>query len=313
VIRRARSAVVAAWAVALIAGGCGGPSDAPPVPPSAGAAVGSCADEHPAVRRYDDALATVTIASFNVDRTGRPRAIAADVRRLLGRTDVDVVGWQEADTVAFARAAASARGWETRILDVGDGSRQVPISWRAARWSLVSSTAHAMTGGAGRDRTDHPFRPKWATEVVLRHRGTGRLLTVLDTHVANHIETGDRWEDNVNARAARQHYRRLAGILGAPGDVRVATGDFQWDHHDDSRARPRGGITRTFAGRARNSYEELGVAGVCPTRNTRWIDYVWLDRPSLAARRAGFVTHRSLGGYASDHRPLLATIALRPG
>lgn len=292
--------------------GCSAGADEPRPEPAAGATP-DCAGERPAVRTYDAPVAELSVASFNVDRTGRPRAIAADVRRLLGRDDLDLVGWQEADTDAFARAVRSVPGWRTEILDAADGQRQVPISWRTAWWTLVSVTAHPMTEGAGRDRTDHPFRPKWATSVTLRHRASGREVTLLDTHVPNHVETGDRWEDNVNARAARQHYRRLADLLGRPGGVRLATGDFQWDHHDDLAARPRGGITDTFAGRARSSFEVLGLTGVCPTRNTRWIDYVWIDEPSLAAGRAGFVTHRSLDGYASDHRPMLATIALLPG
>ncbi len=272
----------------------------------------SCTDERPALRSYDGAVAELTVASFNDDRTGRPRAIAAEVRRLLGRGDVELVGWQEADTPGFARAARSVPGWRTQVFDAADGQRQVPISWRTSRWALLATAVHPMTGGAGRDVTDHPFRPKWATAVTLRHRATGRVVTLLDTHVPNHIETGDRWEDNVNARAARQHYRRLATLLGEPGGVRLATGDFQWDHRDDVAARPRGGLTDVFAGRARSSFGELGLTGVCATRNTRWIDYVWLDEPSLAAGRAGFVTHRSLDGYASDHRPMLATIALLP-
>lgn len=286
--------------------GAGGPRPGP-------GAAAACTDERPAVRTYADAEARLTVASFNVDRTGRPRAIAADVRRLLGRDDVDLVGWQEADTTAFARTARAVPGWRTEIFDAADGQRQVPISWRTSRWARVSAAVHPMTAGAGRDVTDHPFRPKWATAVTLRHRATGRVVTLLDTHVPNHVETGDRWEDNANAAAARRHYRRLADLLGRPGGVRLATGDFQWDHHDDLAARPRGGITATFAGRARSSFEVLGLTGVCPTRNTRWIDYVWIDEPSLAAGRAGFVTHRSLDGYASDHRPVLATIALLPG
>ncbi|THV18467.1 hypothetical protein E9934_02255 [Nocardioides caeni] len=313
-MRNSLAAVLAGWC--LLASGCDAGAGTPESPSAASSgadAAGSCEDAAPVVRRYADAVARVSVVSFNVDRTGRPAGSVADVRRLLRRDDVDVVGWQEADTDAFTRAAAwgEQRGWRTHFFDVGDGARQVPITWRDDRWVLVGVDAHPMVDGAGRDVTDHPFRPKWATAVTLRHRASGRQVTVLNTHVPNHVETGAQWEDNVNARAARQHYARLAALLGSPGDVRIATGDFQWDHHDDLAARPEGGITRTFAGRARNSFQALGLTGVCPTRNTRWIDYVWVDRPSLVARRAAFVTHRSLPGYASDHRPILATVALR--
>ena len=63
-----------------------------------------------------------------------------------------------------------------------------------------------------------------------------------------------------------------------------------------------------------SSYGALGLTGVVPTRNTRWIDYVWLSTDSLRpAGSAQFATHRSLDGFSSDHRPMLARIRLYAG
>ena len=95
------------------------------------------------------------------------------------------------------------------------------------------------------------------------------------------------------------------------GDVVAGTGDYNFDHADDADARPRGGISRQFEEEAVSLYDALGLTGVVPTRNTRWIDYVWLSTDSLRpARSAQFAAHRSLGGFNSDHRPMLARIRI---
>ena len=95
------------------------------------------------------------------------------------------------------------------------------------------------------------------------------------------------------------------------GDVVAGTGDYNFDHADDADARPRGGISRQFEEEAVSSYDALGLTGVVPTRNTRWIDYVWLSTDSLRpAGSAQFATHRSIGGFNSDHRPMLARIRI---
>lgn len=115
---------VGALLALVVLTGCSAGAGEPRPEPSARPA--SCAGERPAVRTYDDPVAELTVASFNVDRTGRPRGIAADVRRLLGRDDLDVVGWQEADTDAFTSAVRAVPGWRTAIFDAADGQRQAP-------------------------------------------------------------------------------------------------------------------------------------------------------------------------------------------
>jgi hypothetical protein len=57
----------------------------------------------------------------------------------------------------------------------------------------------------------------------------------------------------------------------------------------------------------------LGTDGVRPTRGSRWIDYVWLADRTLRVRAEDpgsgqFVRHRSVGGFSSDHRPMIAWV-----
>lgn len=270
----------------------------------------------PAARLPGPVIATVGVASFNVYRH-LPRADAmADALRLTGDDRVDVVGWQEtrADYFPDVRRRLARRGWDTWQLWEPDGPFWLAVSWRRASFSLVDGAWTRVHGGAGPQQTDLPFPPRGYLTVTLRHRESGRLLTVVDTHLNQGIETGDGFTDRVNADYARQHLGALADVWDAvPGDLVVGTGDFNFDFADDHRARPEGGIHDTQHGHATSSYDVLGLDGVEPTRESRWIDYVWIADRTLRvrARDAGtgqFVAHRSLGGFHSDHRPLLARI-----
>ena len=236
----------------------------------------------------------IGVASVNVERTRRAGPIFwADMRRIARQRAVEVIGWQEADAEAFQERYPRLErlGWTTRVFEVGDGSLQVPISWRTAEFELLDTAAYPMVDGAGPEDTTHPFRPKWVTAVTLRHRELGRVLTVMNTHVPNQVETGDQWEDNLNAVYARVHYRKLADLLTRdPEADAVAVGDLQWDHRDDKASRPEDGVTDTFAGRVVSSFEALGLDGLCPTRNTRYIDYVLVPQVALDADRLRFVS-----------------------
>lgn len=140
-------------------------------------------------------------------------------------------------------------------------------------------------------------------------------MTLVNTHANQTIETGDRFEDNLNARFAKRHLRKLSRMWRTlDGDVVVGAGDYNFDHADDDRARPAGGITRRFGGAAVSTYQAFGLEGLWPTRHFRWIDYVFLSTDTMRTRRhqgrAQFASHRVLGGFHSDHAPLLARIRL---
>lgn len=80
-----------------------------------------------------------------------------------------------------------------------------------------------------------------------------------------------------------------------------------WDYVADARRRAPGFVLGHVGRYAKSSYEQLGTHGVAPTLgNSRYVDYVFLDRRSAAH----FVSHASLGGFRSDHRPLVAKVRL---
>lgn len=263
-----------------------------------------------------DLVDTLGVASFNVYRHLSRRDALADALKLTADRDVDVIGWQETRARYFPaiREELASRGWETWQLWQENGPFWLAVSWRRADFELVGGHWTEAHGGAGKRRTDLPFPPRGFIEVTLRHKETGKLLTVVDTHLNQGIEEGDGFSGRVNASYARTHLKLLAKAWDrAPGDLVVGTGDFNFDHLDDREARPRGGVLDTQRGYATSSYQVLGLDGVTPTRGTRWIDYVWIADRDLREhgkdRGTGqFVEHRSLGGYHSDHRPLLATV-----
>jgi len=259
---------------------------------------------------------TLGVATFNVYRHLPRRDAMADARRLVGNDGVDVIGWQEtrADYFPDVRRRLAREGWDTWQLWEPDGPFWLAVSWRRDRFDLVDGSWTEVHGGAGKKRTDLPFPPRGYLVVTLRHRDSGRLLTVVDTHLNQGIETGDEFQDTVNADYAKGHLRALADVWDAvPGDLVVGTGDFNFDFTDDFRARPEGGIWQTLHGHATSSYEVLGLDGVEPTRGSRWIDYIWIAdrtlRVKVKDRGSGqYDAHRSLDGFNSDHRPLVARI-----
>lgn len=305
----ARLAALVACGVLLL--GCSGPDDAPEDDAPVGLPRPAPADRLPG--RVVD---TLGVATFNVYRHLPRRDAMADALRLTRNDAVDVIGWQEtrADYFPDVKERLARRGWDTWQLWEPDGPFWLAVSWRRDRFELVDGSWTEVHGGAGKQRTDLPFPPRGYVVVTLRHRDSGRLLTVVDTHLNQGIETGDGFQDSVNADYAKEHLRELAEVWDTvPGDLVVGTGDFNFDFHDDFRARPEGGIWDTQHDHAASSYQVLGLDGVEPTRGSRWIDYVWIADRTLRvdAKDAGsgqYVAHRSLGGFNSDHRPLVARI-----
>ena len=305
---------VAALALVLVLGGC---ADSPAEPRRPGVAASApSAPSAPAQRLPGRVIDTIGVASFNVYRHLPRRDAMADALRLTGDERVDVIGWQEtrADYFPAVRRRLAREGWDTWQLWEPNGPFWLAVSWRRSAFSLVEGSWTEAHGGAGPQRTDLPYPPRGYVVVTLRHRGSGELLTVVDTHVNQGIEDGDGFSDRINADDARRHLAALAGVWDRlSGELVVGTGDFNFDFRDDFAARPEGGIWDTQHGHATSSYEVLGLGGVEPTRESRWIDYLWIADRTLRVRAKDpgtgqFVEHTSLGGFSSDHRPLLARI-----
>ena len=153
--------------------------------------------------------------------------------------------------------------------------------------------------------------------VTLRHRDTGLLMSVINTHLPQKIEDFDRpgrWTTTGNSIKAQYQLDRMTREWKhAPGRWVVGTGDYNVDARVDARL----GLPRRSAGRARRPDGAVVRAprhpGLRPTHppTGRLIDYVYAKRADLATDRVRFVSQRVLGNLLSDHNALLVRLELR--
>lgn len=255
----------------------------------------------------------VGLATMNMYRDLPTGDAAADARRLTSQPGVDVVGWQEADP--FGAVLRDLPGWGTKTFATGHGMSELAMSWRRSEFRLVSARLHKVALGLSEQDGRYPFVTRYVAVVRLQHRATGRVLTVLNTHLPQKIEDLDRpgrWLSTINSTRARVQLQRLAQIWhGAPGRWVVATGDFNFGARADATQKPVGGPLRSLRKTAVSSYQELGsTVGPTHVPTARNIDYVWVDRVGLRSGRIQLPTQRVLSGYHSDHRPLLVRLRL---
>ena len=257
--------------------------------------------------------AYVGVASFNMFRQLSAAHAHQDALRLTRRAGVDVVGWQEADR--FTGVLHHLPGWRTRTFPFGKRSSELAVSWRASEFQLVSARQRQVAHGVSYREGRYPFGNRMVATVTLRHRDTGRVLTVVNAHLPQKIEDlsrPGRWTPTINAYRARNQLDRIAGIWRTvPGRWVVGTGDFNFDARADAVHRPAGGPRRVLGPIAVSSYMELGMK-VAPTfpENGRNIDYVWADRTAYADGRMRFAGQWVVGGFRSDHNALLARLVL---
>lgn len=260
---------------------------------------------------------TIGVVSMNAFQDLRPAQARQDALDLTRRSDVDLIGWQEAAGRIRVYRALARHGWSTQVFRNAGG--EDAVSWRDATFTFSSSQVMRMHDGLGEGLTAHPFPSRWVTRVSLVDRASGHETTLLNTHVNQHIEvrTDDGfggWTAGDNARLARRHLATMAPMWrGVTGRYVLGTGDYNFDYRADRRLRPAGGIADRFDAEAVSSYRALGGVAGLPTTHPpthRYIDYVFSARATLNAGYTRFLDQRVLTGYHSDHRPLLVRLAL---
>jgi len=277
----------------------------PPVGPPPAAAPGAV------IERRD----LIGVATLNQYRRLSVEQAAADARRLTSLPDVDVVGWQESQRFGPVFAGLRERGWATRQFP--NGARELAVSWRRDEFQYVSASSRLVAYGVDQVTGRYPFGHRYIIRVTLRHRQSGRLLSVINTHLPQKIEDLDRpghWTTTSNAARARFQLERMTREWReAPGRWVVGTGDYNFDHRADARTRLPRAPGRALGGVAISSYAVLGAGGLRTTHppTGRHIDYVHAARSDLRAGHLEFLGQRTLGGLNSDHRPLLVRLALR--
>lgn len=258
----------------------------------------------------------VGVASFNAWAPQPVDGIRADARALAARDTVDIIGWQEANHSRPAFADLDHTGWVTRHFSGGGGD--LAISWRRADFAFVSAGSRKVATGVPPTLGRYPFGNRMVARVTLRHRETGELLSVINTHLPQKIEDLDNpghWLGTSNAARARFQLARITREWRqAPGRWVVGTGDFNFDARSDARLRPHDGLRDALGDYAVSSYAVLGFDGVAASHppTGRYIDYVHAARGALGRGRMEFVGQRMISGLNSDHHALLARIRLLP-
>ena len=317
------AATVLAFVVAPIVSGTGSVSaaDAPPDPRTPVAQV-----QEPEVTRSHERLPTrggqliqrrdvIGVATMNQFSRLTDSQAWSDAVALTSQPDVDVVGWQESQHFAKVLAGLRNRGWESRRFP--NGARELAVSWRSSKFSYVKSTSRMVAEGIDGVSGRYPFSNRFIVRVTLKHKATGRLLSVINTHLPQKSEdlgNPGHWDDTYNAakartqlQALRQEWRRT------PGRWVVGTGDYNFDFRADVRAKLPSAPFRALGQVARSSYDVLGGRDVRQTHppTGRRIDYVFAARSGLRSGAIKFLGQRTLPGLNSDHLPLLVRLALR--
>ena len=258
---------------------------------------------------------TIGVVTFNQYRKLSAAQALSDARSITQRPQVDIVGWQEAYTSAPVFEALRKQGWDTRQFP--RRGQELAVSWRRSDFELVSSAVRLVARGMDADIGRYPFRGRYVVRVTLRHRDTGLLMSVINTHLPQKIEDFDRpgrWTTTANSiRAQYQLDRMTREWKHAPGRWVVGTGDYNVDARVDARLGLPGGPLAELGDLAVPSYARLGIQGVRPTHppTGRLIDYVFAKRSDLEKDRVRFVSQRVLGNLLSDHNALLARLELR--
>lgn len=254
------------------------------------------------------------LATFNQDRSLSRRDARADAETITRRTGVTIVGWQEGERFGPVYAMLKRRGWDTLRSRVDGTAGELAVSWRRSRFELVSSRLHRVTYRTAKGRT--PYADRYALRVTLRAPRTGRLISVVDTHLPSVLEGSvhrGTYRNPVSARRGRLQLEAVGSVFDrARGRWVLGAGDYGFGAHAEIDEQPMGGMSRVLAGRALSTYAVLGTAGVDPTDTVtaRYADYVHVRRTDLDAGRVRMIGQRSLGAMKSDHRPLLAWLAL---
>lgn len=256
----------------------------------------------------------IGVATMNLWAQQSVAGATADARRLTSNRDVDIVGWQESQYFGGVLASLP-RAWRSATVPRSDGIGEIAVSWRRDRFRLERVRLLPGTDGVEAGEGPYPFGGRGILVVTLTERSTGHRVSVLNAHLPPQSESPTspgRWAATLNADRARTHLARLAKVWrGVPSRWVVGTGDFNFDARADLRKRPAGGPVASLGRVASSTYQQLGT-DVRPTYPSldRHIDYVWVGREELRGDRIEVRSHRVLGGFNSDHRPLLATLRL---
>ena len=272
---------------------------------------------------------TFEIGSYNIRHALSDGVAAADVKKLAA--GVDVIGLQEMSSRQRRNAVlAAVQNCSTCVMrgvffDSPAMIGAVPILYREDRFTLydsgsrmLSDTTYIGPKGAG----PATLPPKYVTWVKLQEKRTGRFFYVLNSHAVASVQAADGGA-NTNQRRLALYRKHMDGVQALVSQFKrrqvgvFVIGDLNVNYRRDRVVRdplfPYVNMTEVSM---EASYERLGLPPIGThnrmdgTSSTRLIDYVYF-MPRLVFQP---VTQSILGGYSSDHRPLVVGVeATGPG
>lgn len=238
--------------------------------------------------RPEPETVTFRVATYNVG----DRGTADDIARL-SRT-ADVVLLQEVGDQATALAPFTGR----TIRGDGDGRSKVAVIVRegltvrdSGHWPCTGRVDVGSLGAGPRE-----LGPKWIAWAKIDAEDIGRAINVGSTHLVPSVQRAP-----FPGRSKRRwmHSQHVAALIAWAKDreghgITILGGDFN--------------ATPDYLG-----LKPLRAAGFVPatkpSHGKRAIDAVWhRDQPKIH-----LVSVDALDGYGSDHKPVLATYAIKPG
>ncbi len=268
------------------------------------------------------------VATFNTAATLGTRAAAEDVVGVIRKGRPHVLALQEMGNPdrrrLVRRALVDCKGCPFRAYVPGSAvPASTPILWRARRLALVRGFSRQVTQATrvgARGAGPAVIRAKYVNGVHLRDRLTGRHVYVLNNHTVPTVQTGDG-SPNTRLPARLDIYRKhMQGLqqivsgLRRTGAAVLVVGDLNVNYRSDRVSQPRlFPYARLREVGMRASFEATGL----PRRGThvlrrsgnsvRLIDYVYVMR----RRGSAPLDNRIMGGFRSDHRPLVVTLLMK--
>ena len=263
----------------------------------------------------------LTLGSYNIRHALSDEVAGNDVKRLAA-TGVDVLGLQEMSSRTRRNAVLDAvqdcdsctmRGV---FFDQNAHVGAVPILYRADRFTLYDSGSvmlsdYTFIGDKGAGPSTLP--PKYLNWVKLQDKRTGRFFYVMNSHAVASVQASDGGA-NTNQRRLAVYRKHMDGVKSLVAQVKrrqvgvFVLGDLNVNYRRDRVVRdqlfPYVNMAEVSV---QASYEHLGVPATGThnrldgTSSTRLIDYVYF-MPRLVFAPA---SQSILGGYSSDHRPLV--------
>lgn len=254
-------------------------------------------------------MESITVATYNVRHAALDEEGTEWERRRTGvanrlrQAEPDVVGVQECagDQQTELAGALPAYDWAGVATSPGSG-KHVPIGYRRD-WRLLDTETNWLseTGTPGSVGWDAEY-PRVLTEATLRHRPTGRSLTVYNTHF-----------DHLGRRARRESAGLVREQLDSlpEGRPAVVLGDFNAEPGSPTYDRLLSdGGDRQLAD-ARTSADtvtgpETTLTDFESLRPDRAVDHVFVT-PELSVEAYRVDSTTENGRYPSDHLPVVVT------